>query len=95
MGNRRTILSTSENGASFYSEFFAKAYDKIHWRLTICPQGANEEAKGYLSLHLQRVVIGKDDQELVNVKTKWVVTQNGKEIFSKSGELQTIGITPE
>ena len=84
-----------KNGESFYSpEFFAKANDKIHWRLKICPQGANEEAKGYVSLYLQRVVIGKDDQELVNVKTKWVVTQNGKEIFSKSGELQTIGITP-
>lgn len=51
--------------------------------------------KGYLSLHLQRVVIGNDDQEFVNVKIKWLVTQKGKEIFSKSGELiQTIGITP-
>lgn len=83
-----------KNGESFNSPvFFAKTNDKIQWRLKIYPQGVNEEAKGYLSLYLQRVVIGEDDQELVNVKTKWLVTQN-KEIFSKSNELQTLGISP-
>lgn len=94
---KELLFLHEKNGESFYlPEFFAKANGKIHWRLKIWPQGANEEVNGYLSLHLQQVVIVKDDQELmINVKTKWLVIQKRKgNLISKSGELHTLRITP-
>ena len=82
-----------KNGESFYSPIFsAKANDKIRWRLKMCPKGANEESKDHLSLFLERFT-GRIEQS-VTVKSNWLVTKNGKVIFSKSNELQTLGNAP-
>ena len=88
------IFLPQKNGESFYSPIFsAKASNKIRWRLKICPRGANEESKGHLSLYLERVVDGEKIPS-VTVKSKWVVSKNDKEIFSKTDELQTLGPAP-
>ena len=87
------LFLPQKNGESFYSPIFsAKANDKIRWRLKMCPKGINQESKDHLSLYLERFT-GSNEQS-VTVKSNWVVTKNGKEIFSKSNELQTLGSAP-
>ena len=85
---------TQKSGESFCSPIFnAKADGTISWRLKIFPRGFNEESKDHLSLYLERVVGDKKDSP-VTVKSNWLVTENGSVIFSKSDELQTVGLAP-
>ena len=44
-------------------------------------------------MYLERVV-GDKKESPVTVKSNWLVTENGSEIFSKSDELQTVGLAP-
>ena len=85
---------SQQNGENFFSPVFAaKANGKISWRLKICPRGVNEESKDHLSLYLERVV-GDPKESPITVKSNWLVTKNGSEIFSKSDEIQTVGLAP-
>ena len=78
-------------GECFYSPvFFAKADPQICWRLRIFPRGVNEESKNYLSLYLERV--GGTITSPVTVRSNWLVSKNGSEIFSKSDEIHTLGL---
>ena len=89
------IFLPQKNGERFYSPIFsAKANPNIRWRLRICPKGVNEESSDHLSLYLERVFVNGDKVSSVTVKSKWIVTKNDKEIFSKPDELQTLGLPP-
>ena len=82
-----------KNGESFYSPIFsAKSNDKIRWRLKMCSKGANEESKDHFSLYLVRFT-DKYEKSVI-FKSNCLVTKNGKVIFSKTGELETLGNAP-
>lgn len=84
---------TQKHGESFYSPIFASKSDpNIRWRLKIFPRGVDNQSKDQLSLYLERIV--SEDDSSVTVNIKWLVTMNGKEIFSKPDEQQTLGLAP-